>query len=75
MRPTFIRDEQGSVSVIAAVALPVMIEFAELAADVPHLYQNQQRLQTIADAAADVGAMALALAAANSPAGYGPITV
>jgi Flp pilus assembly protein TadG len=58
-----LREEEGSVIILVAVAMTALIGLAALSADVGHIYVERQRLVTIADAAALSGAQYLPYAA------------
>jgi Flp pilus assembly protein TadG len=53
------RDERGSIAVIAAVTLPILLGFAALAIDLSHVYVVRNELQNAADAGALAGARVL----------------
>jgi hypothetical protein len=50
------RDERGSMLVLAAVVLPVLLAFAAVALDLGYMYDYKQRMGAAADAAALSGA-------------------
>jgi Flp pilus assembly protein TadG len=50
-------DERGSIAVLAALSLTVLMSFLALAIDVGNLYYTQRQLQTLADSAAMAGAL------------------
>ncbi|MDB4897320.1 MAG: putative Flp pilus-assembly TadE/G-like [Firmicutes bacterium] len=54
-----LREERGSIIVLVALAMAVMIGLAALGTDVGHLYLERQRLVAIADAASLSGAQRL----------------
>ena len=54
----FLRDKRGSIAIIGAVALPVMVGFASLVAEYGHGLLVQAETQRVADAAAYAGALA-----------------
>lgn len=56
MRTRFCRDQRGSMLVLAAVVLPVLLAFAALALDAGYFFDTKQRMGAAADAAALAGA-------------------
>lgn len=81
----YIQCKRGSITVLVALMLPVLIGFAALALDVANFYVVKGRLQTAADAAALGAAQSISnpqaaqtvgvqLANLNVDAGYGPVT-
>ena len=56
MRAKFLRHKRGSILVLAAIVLPVLLGFAALALDVGYMYDYKQRMGAAADAAAVAGA-------------------
>ena len=50
-------DERGSIAVLTALGLTMLMSFLALAIDVGNLYYTQRQLQTLADAAAMAGAL------------------
>ena len=78
--PGFVRDEQGGVAVIAAIASTIMVALAAFAVDLGSIFLQARQLQGMADLAAIGAARDLgnAQAAANATAGAngwnGPLT-
>lgn len=63
--PYRVNDESGSIIVIVALFITVLFGFSALVVDVGYLFQERQRLQTAADAAALAAARSMATAAAS----------
>lgn len=78
-------DSAGSITILAALSVPILLGICALAVDASHTYLVRRQLQTAADAGALAGAMALSLgqsssvskatqlANANAPAGFGVV--
>jgi putative Flp pilus-assembly TadE/G-like protein len=61
------RGEEGSVLVMVAVALPVLILMASFVVDIANWFEHNRHLQMQADAAALAGAREFAIPCANQP--------
>jgi len=55
----FIKDEEGSVTILVALMMTVLMGFAALSVDIGMLYNQKREVQNAADAAALAGAMSL----------------
>ncbi|MBA5639930.1 Tad domain-containing protein [Duganella sp. LX20W] len=67
MRPPLPTSERGSVAIIAAITLPILIGFAGLALDGGRLYVHKTELQNAADACALAAARDLTPCGAGDP--------
>jgi uncharacterized membrane protein len=57
-----LRDEGGSILVLAALGMTVLFGLAAVAIDVGNWYYTQRQLQSFADAAAMAGALEIGIA-------------
>ena len=51
-------NERGSITLLTALCLPMLLGALAIAIDIGYLYITQRQLQTLADAAAMAGALA-----------------
>lgn len=65
------RSSQGNVAIISALAMPCLVGFCGMGADVGYWYYRQRVLQGAADIAAFDGAVALSTGASTSSVTYG----
>jgi uncharacterized membrane protein len=52
-----LREERGSVLILTALSMTMLLSFLALAIDIGNLYYRQRQLQTLADSAAMAGAL------------------
>src|SRR5215218_7679974 len=81
---SLLKDERGSITILAALLMSMLLGFGALSVDVAHGYNVKERLQSAADASALAAAQALpdtsaastkavSIAAQNVPSTYGTV--
>lgn len=61
------KDERGTVVLLTAICLTLLLSFLAFAIDIGNLYYRQRQLQTLADAAAMAGALEASTCGTGSP--------